>query len=83
MSLDESRLSIGRVKTFMRSSQKNLTILAISFSKGHLFKKISEGKLLIRTPFTTLLEIFFKLVVISNVIFKSIMDADDTFPIDL
>ena len=42
-----------------------------------IVKKIFDGEMLIRSLPTTLLEIFCKIMVISKVILKSIIDPDD------
>ena len=44
-----------------------------------IYLKIIEGEMLIRSQTTTLLQIFYELSLYSQVIFKSMKVADDTF----
>ena len=48
----------------------------ISLSKA-IFRKIFEGELFIQTPSTTLLQIFYKFMLHSKVIFKSMIGPDN------
>ena len=45
--------------------------------------EIFEGEFLFMTPLTTLLQIYFALIMYSKVIFKGIIDPDNTLQVEL
>ena len=49
------------------------------FTYKSIFLKTFEGEMLIRSQTTTLLQIFYEILLCSQVIFKSMKVADDTF----
>ena len=64
------------------SSQNRANILAIYLIKSNGWNSF-EGELFIKTISTTLIQIVCKLMLHSEVIFKSMTGADDTLQVDL
>ena len=61
------------------AAKTGLTILEISNLQKHNLKKTFEGEMLIRSETTTLLQIFCEFSLYSQVVFKSMRVADNSF----
>ena len=61
----------------LTAAKRDLTIMEIFYLQKHFL--IFEGEMLIRSRTTTLHQIFCELLLHSQVIFKSMKVADDTF----
>ena len=80
---EDNHLDSLQLNSCMHVEPKNrLTFLAISNQKKCTSKKIFEGERLIRRELLNLLQIVFRIMVDSKVIFKTIVSPDDTWHVE-